>query len=231
MEEHERCIELISLKIDGLLDGDGERELAEHIAACPECNELYEIMTRAHGALGFEVEPPAELLTNVMESVRRKKAAGSRARRRWVGFAGAFAVAAAVLALAVIPGRLQNNAKDNNSNGASRSGSPEQYNISTGTDETAGQDPAVCMAPPESGITAFSLTDRDFDELVAACYAVVYFSRFPEDVEPCEPVTFTNGAAGRYITPELLEKYEPTADRVDYPNPDSDIIIAVIFPK
>ena len=97
MEEHERFIELISLKIDGLLDGDGERELAEHIAACPECNELYGIMTRAHGALGFEVEPPAELLTNVMESVRREKAAGSRASRRWVGFAGAFAAAAAAL--------------------------------------------------------------------------------------------------------------------------------------
>ena len=132
MEEHERFIELISLKIDGLLDGDGERELAEHIAACPECNELYEIMTRAHGALGFEVEPPAELLTNVMESVRREKAAGSRTSRRWVGFIGAFTAAAAVLALAVIPGRLQNTAKDKN--GAARLGSPEQYNMSTGTE-------------------------------------------------------------------------------------------------
>ena len=40
--EHDRCLELLSARLDGPLTGGEERELEDHLAHCPDCRALAE---------------------------------------------------------------------------------------------------------------------------------------------------------------------------------------------
>ena len=40
--EHDRCLELLSARLDGPLTGGEERELEDHLRTCPQCRALAE---------------------------------------------------------------------------------------------------------------------------------------------------------------------------------------------
>lgn len=223
--------ELISDKLDGTLDKDGQAELELRLSSDPEAREAWELLSAAHESLDFEAEPPKELLQGVMEGVERVNRERRSVGRRVIRITAGFAAAAAVLAVAVIPtavrGKdpggvspystdpdLAREYRDNIPDGSH--GSASCYNPDA-TDENA----SVCIVPPE--------TDDLFTAEIfcADYYAVAYFDELPEALKSSDPVIFSDGTTGCVITAGQFEQYGDDARRIIYPNPDGILIMAV----
>ena len=69
--EHDRCLELLSARLDGPLTGGEERELEDHLRTCPQCRALAEQLEQLHaGFAGLEeLEAPAGFTGRVMERI------------------------------------------------------------------------------------------------------------------------------------------------------------------
>ena len=69
--EHDRCLELLSARLDGPLTGGEERELEDHLRTCPQCRALAEQLEQLHaGFAGLEeLEAPADFTGRVMERI------------------------------------------------------------------------------------------------------------------------------------------------------------------
>ena len=69
--EHDRCLELLSARLDGPLTGGEERELEDHLRTCPQCRALAEQLEQLHaGFAGLEeLEAPAGFTGRVMEQI------------------------------------------------------------------------------------------------------------------------------------------------------------------
>lgn len=104
MNDCEKALEAMNSYIDGNISDDDREFLMSHIASCPECSEIFGILTGMSGMFSEDAEPPEALLSGVMEGVRainaeNKTVSISRSRRmmrRWVSIA-ACAVAAVSL--------------------------------------------------------------------------------------------------------------------------------------
>lgn len=219
--------ELISGKLDGALDKDGEAELELRLSSDPEARELYRLLSSAHETLNFEVEPPRELLQGVMEGVERINRERRSARRRVIRMAAGFAAAAAVLAVAIVPAAL----RDRSSGISPYSGNPDLAREYHGTDNATdgSTDPAPCsttegdepvfVVPPDDHFTA--------ETFCADYYAVLYFDEIPEALKGSVPVAFSDGTVGYVITKDQFEAYRDAADKTVFPNPDGALFMAV----
>lgn len=106
----EKALELINSYIDGDISESDTELLMSHIASCPECAELFSILTGVSESFSENAEPPEELLSGVMEGVRtvnaeRKTISIARRRKmtlRWVSVA---ACAVLVVSLGVLASR------------------------------------------------------------------------------------------------------------------------------
>lgn len=61
--------ELMSLKLDGLLDAEDERHLEAHITGCPDCAQLWTAMQQADSLLRVSAREPVSLPANFQASV------------------------------------------------------------------------------------------------------------------------------------------------------------------
>lgn len=96
--EHEKCIELISLLIDGELTDAESTGVREHIASCPECRRVYEAFSTVSQSLREPEDVPEGLHEDIMSGIRRSQEKHPRALRiRWLA-------AAACLALVLLAG-------------------------------------------------------------------------------------------------------------------------------
>lgn len=227
MSEHGHFEELITLKLDGLLDAAGERELTEHLASCDDCRELYELLVGVRETLGIEPQPPEALVTGVMEGVERINRTRRSLRVRRAGIAAGVLAAAAVLALAVLP-------RSDSGNGETPDDGIAAYSLEGGLMETRDAIPddpdgnqAVSLFPG-----TFSLpvpgNDTSLEEYCADHYAVAYFEALPEEiVESGEERVFADGTVGYEITKELLDKYAGEAVEIDHPAPGGEGVMAV----
>jgi len=75
MKPCEYYIELLSAGLDGMLSDEQERELAEHLAACPACRELGPQLVAAHAAFTQmeELQAPEGFAEGVMARVRAEE--------------------------------------------------------------------------------------------------------------------------------------------------------------
>lgn len=215
--------ELISDKLDGTLDKDGEAELELRLSGDPEARELYGLLASAHDALDFEVEPPRELLQNVMEGVERVNREHRSSRRRIFRMAAGFAAAAAVLAVAIVPAVMRDR-----SSGIS----PYGENPDLAREYHGSTDPAPCCNSDgtEWNEPVFVIpTDDHFtaETFCADYYAVLYFDELPEALTGSEPVVFSDGTVGYVITEDQFEACKSDAVETVYPNPDGVLIMAV----
>ena len=69
MHTCDEVLDLISLRLDGELDGDQERVLAEHLASCPECSALAGDLALHAAMPGMNEEPPAFIMEKVMARI------------------------------------------------------------------------------------------------------------------------------------------------------------------
>lgn len=99
MCDHDRALELISLRLDGELEGGERRELEEHLDACPACRSLAQELERLHAAMPeLEEEVPEGFHRAVMDRVRAEKKVTVFPRpkkinvTKWASLAAVFAV-------------------------------------------------------------------------------------------------------------------------------------------
>lgn len=78
MEHCEYYLELISAGIDGQLTGEELQKLNDHLARCPDCRALYDIMAENDAALAGlgDCEPPEGFAQSVMERIQAEHAPG-----------------------------------------------------------------------------------------------------------------------------------------------------------
>ena len=78
MEHCEDYLELISAGIDGQLTGEELQKLNDHLARCPDCRALYDIMAGNDAALAGlgDCEPPEGFAQSVMEQIQAERAPG-----------------------------------------------------------------------------------------------------------------------------------------------------------
>jgi len=78
MEHCEDYLELISAGIDGQLTGEELQKLNDHLARCPDCRALYDIMAENDAALAGlgDCEPPEGFAQSVMERIQAERTPG-----------------------------------------------------------------------------------------------------------------------------------------------------------
>jgi anti-sigma factor RsiW len=112
-EEHLHMSESLGAYVLGALDDVESREVAAHLADCPDCRTQVDELVEMKDALGevppelFLEGPPADgdlVLQRTLRQVRAEKASGTRTRNVFIGAAAVVAVAIA-LGGGVIMGR------------------------------------------------------------------------------------------------------------------------------
>lgn len=79
----ERCLDLISARLDGPLSQQDQAELTAHLNTCPECRAIADDLANIHSSLsGAAAVPPAELAQGVMRSIRGQRTARKRIFRQ-----------------------------------------------------------------------------------------------------------------------------------------------------
>ncbi len=100
--------ELIGLHIDGAITPEQEAQLQAHLAGCASCRALLAAYEQIQeGVAGLEADPPAELLTGVMQAVAQEPRTSPAVKKRRIsGHRAAFTAVAAVLAILVAAGAI-----------------------------------------------------------------------------------------------------------------------------
>lgn len=232
MSGHERIYELISLKLDGVLDAAGERELDEHLASCDECREVYGLLRGVRLTLDVEPEPPETLLSAVMEGVERINKVGRKIKARRTGITVSLLAAAAAVALVVFPLAADENGDSAADDGIAAYGL-ENAAEARGDASPVGDDQGqtVSLFPGSFSLPTGIDVKDSVENLCGEYYAVAYFEEIPEEImEAAAEYIFSDGSVGYDTTRELFEKYESQAVRIDYPDPDGERIMAVSPP-
>lgn len=98
----EKALELISLRLDGMLTEEEERALDAHLEGCAPCRSLLLDLTALRDAMPEEEEPPEGFLDGVMERVRESKTVPfpvkKTGRKQWKSWCAMAAVFALVIA-------------------------------------------------------------------------------------------------------------------------------------
>lgn len=113
--DHDKYIELMSAAIDGELTAGGRRELDSHLAACPQCAELFRTLSaNARAARELDCQVPAGLKERIMGSLPPQEVPAEQDRvirwdvkkgrsRRWKRWAPLAAAACLALVVVMIP--------------------------------------------------------------------------------------------------------------------------------
>ena len=104
MTHCDKALELISSYLDGDITPSDREFLMSHIASCPSCAEIFNILTGAEKVISHMEEPPQSLVSSVMDEVRKvesEKKVVPIKRRKKVSLRYMTLAASAVLALSL----------------------------------------------------------------------------------------------------------------------------------
>lgn len=162
----EKYLELMSAVLDGECTAEERRDLDSHLAVCPECAELFRILSaNAEAARGLDCDMPADLKDRIMHSLPEQEKPAKQGKvihwKRWIPVAAA---ACLVLVISLVPrfgvGGMGMNAAENAAPGAPEPASSllvdaQDYSYGSPKDgspsETSpAEDPAYSLDPSES---------------------------------------------------------------------------------
>ena len=161
-------IELMSAALDGECTAAERRELDSHLAVCPECAELFGILSaNAKAARELDCEVPADLKARILSSLPAQEQPVKQGKViRWKRWAPMAAAACLVLVIALLPGTFRGKATQNSApapggapvpssmpvNIDPRDGSP--YGLADSVDDlqysVTGSEPAEVPSAPEA---------------------------------------------------------------------------------
>ena len=104
----EHYLELMSAALDGECTAEERRALDSHLAVCPECADLFRILSaNANAARELDCEMPADLKSRIMNNLPQQEKAAKQGKvislKRWIPVAAA---ACLVLVISLVPGAL-----------------------------------------------------------------------------------------------------------------------------
>ena len=104
----DKYLELMSAALDGECTAEERRELDSHLAVCPECAELFRILSdNANAARELDCEMPADLKSRIMDNLPEQEKAVKQGKvislKRWMPIAAA---ACLVLVISLVPGAV-----------------------------------------------------------------------------------------------------------------------------
>jgi len=110
----EKYTELMSAALDGVCTAEERRELDSHLAVCPECAALFNILSaNAKAARDLDCEVPADLKSRIMSSLPAQEQPAKQGKvihwKRWIPVAAA---ACLILVVSLIPGSIGGLSKD-----------------------------------------------------------------------------------------------------------------------
>ncbi len=108
-------LELMSAAIDGECTAEERRALEDHLAACPDCAELYRQLCRnAQAARELDCEVPADLKARILSDLPAQEAAPRGRVIRWKRWIPVAAAACLVLVVTLLPrsATMNNNTVD-----------------------------------------------------------------------------------------------------------------------
>lgn len=103
--DHTKYIELMSAVLDGECTAEERRALDSHLAVCPECGALFEILSaNAKAARELDCEMPADLKERILNHLPRQEQPKKQGKvihwKRWIPVAAA---ACLVLVVSLVP--------------------------------------------------------------------------------------------------------------------------------
>ena len=180
MRECHEYIDLLTAQLDGQISEAEERELFEHLLACPECRMIQADLLELSDTLSeMQVTPPADLSERIMSAVAAEKKAKIIPFYKRKNFLSSVITAAAMFAILVVVGGNLNHLLGGNSAPipaapaaaaptAATAQAPEAPPASAGTESapapslysgnevaTQGIDPLLTDLNPAAGRTAF----------------------------------------------------------------------------
>lgn len=113
----EAYIELMSAALDGECTPDERRTLDAHLAVCPQCAALFDLLSVQTDALrGLDCTPPAGLTAHIMEHLPQQETPAKKGRiLPWKRLAPVAAAACLVLVISLLPGLLPRGGNSDNS--------------------------------------------------------------------------------------------------------------------
>ena len=223
MDEHGHFQDLISEKLDGVISAADDRALTDHLASCPDCRELYALLSGAREALELQADPPDGLVADVMTAVRAEKARRKLRIRSLAGILAAAAVLTAVVIPAAVRARSTEETGDSLAVPFSMVKSGESSPVYPADPADGADEPAVCneSAPGEgSAIPVWPGSAADDADPYAGYRAVAWFDSLPEEIVCEEGRLFPDGSVGYDVTGEQFEALLDGAFAVEYPDPD-----------
>lgn len=111
----DRYIELMSAALDGACTADERNELDSHLAVCPECAELFGILsTNANAMRELDCEMPADLKSRIMSSLPAQEQPAKQGKViHWKRWAPVAAAACLVLVISLVPGLFRAGSTEN----------------------------------------------------------------------------------------------------------------------
>lgn len=162
----EKYLELMSAALDGECTAEERRELDSHLAVCPECAELFHILSaNAKAVRELDCDMPADLKDRIMNSLPEQEKPAKQGKvihwKRWIPVAAA---ACLVLVVSLVPrfglGGMGMSAAENAAPGAAEPATSsvldtQNYNYGatkdgTPEDVSPAEEPAYFLDPSES---------------------------------------------------------------------------------
>ena len=172
MRDCHEYIDLLTAQLDGEITEAEERELFEHLLACPECRMLQQDLLELSDTMSeMQLMPPADLTERIMTAVAAEKKANVIPFYKRRHFLSSAITAAAMFAILAVTGSnlnhlLNNSAAPVPAPAVAAPQSPQVYTSPAGEPESA---EAATQYGPEAS--------RSYADLVD-----------PEDIESLEPV-------------------------------------------
>lgn len=235
----EKYLGMISARVDGELEAGQIEELEAHLKICPECMEMYRLLTSV--SQSFEknmADPGAEFVEKVMASVEGRKIKPGRKKlsKKWASLA-----ACAVIVVALIPIGL-NSVRSGRSGGASSTNSMPRDTCY----DAAGAPESAQMQMNGSADTEKAVENREeydsgeTDNAAKPYYSMVVtiYGDVPQWIEEAELQPAAENADGSVeyaVDSELFysaaEEYGTEYEISEYGSTDTGQVLMIICPR
>ena len=161
----EQYIELMSAALDGECTADERKALDSHLAVCPECAELFGILSaNANAMRELDCDMPADLKSRILSSLPAQEQPVKQGKViHWKRWAPVAAAACLVLVISLVPGMFRAGSSENSAPAAPVPSSapamldPRDGNVNGVSDQAGsiqysatGSEPAEAPCTPEA---------------------------------------------------------------------------------
>ncbi len=235
----EKYLGMISARVDGELEAGQIEELETHLRTCPECMEMYRLLTSVSQSFEKNMTAPGdEFVEKVMASVegRKIKPGKKKLSKKWASLAACAVIVVALIPIGLNSVRLGSDNSASTTNSMPRdtcydaAGAPESAQVQmNGSADTEAAD--------ESG-EKYNLGATEDAEESDYSMVVTIYGDVPQWIEESELQPAAENADGsvEYVVDSELfysaaEEYGTEYEISEYGSADTGQILLIIYPQ